>query len=114
MAVLDFVNVDALDENMLTLVVCMDLSKAIDTIDHNILLHKLYHYGFRGKSHTWFKNYLSDGKQLFFFFLKYINNQGQCSSNKKVVCGVPHGSILGPLLFIIYKNDFVIHLNCYH
>ena len=65
MAVLDFVKdiSEATDNNMFTLGIFMDLSKAFDTIDHNILLDKLYHYGFRGISHTWFTNYLSSRKQ---------------------------------------------------
>ena len=62
MAVLDFVKdvSEASDNDKLTLGVFMDLSKAFDTIDHNILLDKLYHYGFCGISHAWFSDYLSN------------------------------------------------------
>ena len=76
----------------------MDLSKAFDTIDHNILLDKLYHYGFRGESHDWFRNYLSNRTQ-------YVQYNNKASSLENVICGVPQGSILGPLLFILYMND---------
>ena len=100
MAVLDFVKdvSKASDNNKLTLGVFMDLSKAFDTIDHNILLDKLYHYGFRGISHAWFSDYLSNRSQ-------YVNYNNTISSYEKVTCGVPQGSILGPLLFILYMND---------
>ena len=100
MAVLDFVNMisKAIDEDMYTIGIFMDLSKAFDTIDHDILLHKLYHYGFRGISNDWFKNYLSNRKQ----FVQYNSAKSQTES---VSCGVPQGSILGPLLFILYMND---------
>ena len=65
MAVLDFViNINhAIDNDKYTLAVFMDLSKAFDTIDHNILLSKLYHYGFRGISYDWLASYLSNRKQ---------------------------------------------------
>ena len=100
MAVLDFINSvgKAVDEGMLTVGVFMDLSKAFDTIDHNVLLYKLNHYGFRGVCNKWFQNYLSNRKQ-------YVSYNSAISSLTNVSCGVPQGSILGPLLFIIYMND---------
>ena len=100
MAVLDFIKDlnEAVDNNMITAGIFMDLSKAFDTIDHGILLHKLYHYGFRSVSYKWFENYLSNRTQ-------YVSYNRAQSSHESITCGVPQGSILGPLLFILYMND---------
>ena len=87
-----------IDEGIYNVGIFMDLSKAFDTIDHTILLHKLYHYGFRGIAYDWFSNYLYNRKQ-------FVSYNGTASSKLNISCGVPQGSILGPLLFIIYMND---------
>jgi hypothetical protein len=81
----------------------LDLSKAFDTLDHKILLLKLNYLGIRGICLSWFQNYLSERSQ----FVEIRKSQ---SSSQKISCGVPQGSILGPLLFLVYINDIIDHI----
>ena len=70
-----------------------------DTVNHEILLTKLEHYGIRGVINSWFRSYLSDRRQS-------IEIDKCISESEKIVCGVPQGSLLGPLLFLLNINDF--------
>ena len=92
----------AIDKGEYALGIYLDLKKAFDTVDHQILLGKLEHYGFRGHTNNFLKSYLS-GRQQF----TVVN--GKKSTTNIIETGVPQGSVLGPLLFIIYINDII---NC--
>ena len=87
-----------MDKGNIVDIILLHLQKVFDTVDHSILLMKLESSGLGLDVTTWFKSYLSDRQQL-------IDVSGTFSSSSGINCGVSQGSILGPLLFLIYVND---------
>ena len=87
-----------LDDGEIVCGVFIDSQKAFDTVNHEILLEKLKHYGIRSKQNDWFRSFLTNRKQ-------YVSMEGFFSQTKIVKCGVPQASTLGPLLFLIYINN---------
>ena len=89
-----------LDEGSFGCGIFVDLQKAFDTVDHKILLHKLEFYGICGVCNDWFKSYLADHKQ-------FVSINGYNFDLMSVIYVVPQGSVLGPLLFLIYINEAI-------
>jgi len=87
-----------LDSDEYTIGIYLDLQKAFDTGNHDVLLYKLNNYGIKKSVYQWFKNYLSDRKQ-------FTSLPGVSSEIGYISIGVPQGSVLGPLLFLLYVND---------
>ena len=89
----------AVDDCELSCGLFLDFSKAFDTVDHDILIDKLEYYGIRGIGKAWFTSYLKNRKQM-------VTVNGATSDLVIVPCGIPQGSVLGSILFLLYINDF--------
>ena len=100
LAILDLQSqlINNIENKLYSCSVFLYFSKAFDTVNHNILLDKLEHYGFRGIAYSWFKSYLNQRTQI-------VAMNGVNGNELTINCGVPQGSVLGPLLFFIYSND---------
>lgn len=100
LALIDLINeiTTCIDKKKYVMGIFIDLQKAFDTIDHRIVMNKLEKYGFRGIIKNWIQSYLGERQQ-------FVQMDQYKSEQKNIICGVPQGSILGPILFLLYIID---------
>ena len=91
-------------DELFTAICSFDIKKCFDTIDHEIILKKMEYYGFQIHTIEWFKSYLLNKQQL-------VSCHDELSSKSTLETGVPQGSVLGPILFIVYVNDLNRHIH---
>ena len=95
----------AIENKKISCGIFLDLSKAFDTVDHTILIKKLEYYCVRGTACDWFRSYLHDIKV-------FVTIGNSSFKERAVTCGVPQGSVLGPLLFLLYIKNFQSSIFC--